>query len=84
MLLNTFHYFQLFICVAFIELDLPDIVMDIAWQIHFHHRICFSRVQFLFCDEVLSPKVRSQKKIQHFLGIFPNMGGGSSQFPKLL
>ena len=30
MLLNTFHYFQLFICVAFIELDLPDIVMDIA------------------------------------------------------
>ena len=26
----------------------------------------------------------SKKKIRDYLGIFPNMGGGSSQFPKLL
>ena len=29
-------------------------------------------------------KVRSQKKKRYYLGIFPNMGGGSSQIPKLL
>ena len=29
-------------------------------------------------------KVRSHKKKRYYLGIFPNMGGGSSQIPKLL
>ena len=32
---------------------------------------------------ITSTKGSPQQKIRDYLGIFPNMGGGSSQFPKL-
>ena len=43
-----------------------------------------SKIKILAKDLARGGKVRVQKKIRDYLGIFPNMGGGgSSQFPKL-
>ena len=49
---------------------------------HFHWRRSWSSDYGLYWHHHQYPKVRVQKKIRDYLGIFPNMGGGVFPIPK--